>query len=392
MSSPVAPVAIAAVSELTPGRFPDRSTHGLYQAAIAKLLAEWPIKPGDIQGLLVAPAGMADGVSDNIFVHERLVEELGLDATFAETINVGGSTHAVMAIRAAMAVRAGLADGVLCVSAGRFPNVGGGGAERNTRIFAHPDFDSLYGPYIPPIYAQVATRHMHEHGIGRDAMAAVAVGQRAWALGHPQALMAAKGALTADAVLASRPIASPFHLLDCSVPCDGGGAFLVAGERLARRLNPRPAWLRGYGEMHRRANVSQLRSLGDVGGQAAARAAFAMADLTPGDVRLAQLYDSFSYNPILGVEHMGLVPAGQGGRFFLDGRGAPGGDLPVNSNGGLLSFGHTGDASGLSVIAEATLQVMGRAGDRQQRAPVALVHCYGGMMSEHAVLLLGDAP
>ncbi|WP_372717053.1 thiolase family protein [Immundisolibacter sp.] len=386
---PVA-VAIAAVSELTPGRYPQRATHALYQDAIATLLAQWPIKPGDIQGLLVAPAGMADGVSDNIFVHERLVEELGLDSTFAETVNVGGSTHAVMAIRAALAIRAGLADGVLCVSAGRFPNVGGGGAQRNTRMFAHPDFDSLYGPYIPPIYAQVATRHMHETGIGRDAMAAVAVGQRAWAIRHPQALMAAKGPLTVDSVLAARPIASPFHLLDCSVPCDGGGAFLVASAALARRINPQPAWLRGFGEVHRRANISQLRRLDDVGGQAAAQAAFRMAGLTPGDVRLAQLYDSFSYNPILGVEHMGLVPAGQGGRFFLDGRGAPGGDLPVNSNGGLLSFGHTGDASGMSVIAEAALQVMGRAGDRQVSAPVALVHCYGGMMSEHAVLLLGN--
>ncbi|MGK2940352.1 MAG: thiolase family protein [Immundisolibacter sp.] len=386
---PVA-VAIAAVSELTPGRYPQRATHALYQDAIATLLAQWPIKPGDIQGLLVAPAGMADGVSDNIFVHERLVEELGLDSTFAETVNVGGSTHAVMAIRAALAIRAGLADGVLCVSAGRFPNVGGGGAQRNTRMFAHPDFDSLYGPYIPPIYAQVATRHMHETGIGRDAMASVAVGQRAWAIRHPQALMAAKGPLTVDSVLAARPIASPFHLLDCSVPCDGGGAFLVASAALARRINPQPAWLRGFGEVHRRANISQLRCLDGVGGQAAAQAAFRMADLTPGDVRLAQLYDSFSYNPILGVEHMGLVPAGQGGRFFLDGRGAPGGDLPVNSNGGLLSFGHTGDASGMSVIAEAALQVMGRAGDRQVSAPVALVHCYGGMMSEHAVLLLGN--
>jgi acetyl-CoA acetyltransferase len=233
---------------------------------------------------------------------------------------------------------------------------------------------------------------MHEYGIGRDAMAAVAVGQRAHALRHPRALMARKGALSAREVIESRPIASPFHLLDCSVPCDGGGAYLVASERLARRLNPRPAWLRGFGEIHRRANISQLRSLDDLGGQTAARAAYRMAALTPADVRLAQLYDSFSYNPILGVEHMGLVPAGQGGRFFLDGRGAPGGDLPVNSNGGLLSFGHTGDASGLSVIAEAALQVMGRAGQRQVTAPVALVHCYGGMMSEHAVLLLGDAP
>ena len=382
-------VAIAAVSEIPPGRYPDRSGQQLYLESIGALLRQWPLKPADIGGLFVALSGQADGLSDNIFVHETLVEALGIRARVAETVNVGGSTPLVMLMRAAALIRAGLADSVLCVAAGRFPSVGGGGAARNTRIFAHPDFDGLYGPYIPPIYAQVATRHMHEHAIGREAMAAVAVGQRAWALRHPHALMAAKGALTAQQVLDARPIASPFHLLDCSVPCDGGGAFLVANASLARRICPQPAWVLGFGEIHLRANVSQLRQLDELGIRQAADAAYRMAGLVPSDVRLAQLYDSFSYNPILGVEQLGLVPDGRGGEFFLAGRGAPGGDLPVNTNGGLLSYGHTGDASGLSVLAEAALQVMGRAGDRQADAGVALAHGYGGMMCEHAVVLLG---
>lgn len=385
-------VAIAAVSELAPGRYPERSGQQLYLDAIGRLLAEWPLKPADIQGLFVALSGQADGMSDNLFAHEKLVEALGITARVAETVNVGGSTPQVMLIRAVTAIRAGLVDSVLCVAAGRFPSVGGGGAARNTRMFAHPDFDSLYGTYIPPIYAQVATRHMHEHGVTRAEMAAVAVGQRAWALRHPQALMRGRGALTAQDVLDARPIATPFHLLDCSVPCDGGGAFLVAGADLARRINPRPAWVLGHGEVHLRANVSQLRSLDELGIRQAARAAYDMAGLTPADVRLAQLYDSFSYNPILGVEQLGLAPDGAGGAFFAAGRGAPGGDLPVNTNGGLLSFGHTGDASGLSVLAEAALQVMGRAGERQVDAPVALVHAYGGMLCEHAVVLIGSTP
>jgi acetyl-CoA acetyltransferase len=385
-------VAIAAVSELRPGRYPERTGAQLYRDALVRFLGQWRVAPSDIQGLFVAISGQADGVSDNLFAHEKLVEELGITARVAETLNVGGSTPLVMAIRAATAIRAGQADGVLCVAAGRFPSVGAGGAARNTRMFAHPDFDSLYGTYIPPIYAQVATRHMHEYGVTRADMAAVAVGQRAWSLHHPDALMAPRGALTVQDVLAARPIATPFHLLDCSVPCDGGGAFLVAGADLARRINPRSAWVLGYGEVHLRANVSQLRTLGEFGARQAARAAYGMAGAVPADVRVAQLYDSFSYNPILGVEQMDFVPDGQGGVFFASGRGAPGGDLAVNTNGGLLSFGHTGDASGLSVLGEAALQVMGRAGARQVDAPLALVHGYGGMMCEHAVVLLGRTP
>jgi len=319
-----------------------------------------------------------------------LSEELGLKPRFAETINAGGATHGIMVQRAVLAIRAGLVDSVLCLAAGTFPNVSGGGAEAIAKMVAHPQFDSLYGSYIPPLYAQAATRHMHEFGTTKAQMAKVAVSSRAWALQHPDALMARHGAITVDDVLASRPIASPFNLLDCSVPCDGGGALLVCNAELAKRLSPQPAWVHGFGEAHEHFNISQCRDLINMGGRKAGEQAYAMAGLTPGDIDFLELYDSFSFNPILGVENLGIVPSGAGGEFWDAGRGAPGGDMPVNTYGGLMSFGHTGDASGMSMIVEGARQVMGQAGERQlDNADTGLVHSYGGMMAEHSVLILG---
>ncbi len=100
----------------------------------------------------------------------------------------------------------------------------------------------------------------------------------------------------------------------------------------------------------------------------------------------------FTINPILLLEETGLAPAGTGGRFFQDQRGAPGGDLPVNTYGGLLSFGHTGDASGMSMLIEGALQTMDRADARQVKSDITLVHTYGGMMADHATVLLGKTP
>ena len=383
-------VGIAAATEIKPGRYPDLTANDFYRQIFKQLLSEYPIGPGYIGGLLVSPPGMAAGSGVDIFAHEHLAEELALKTRFAETLNAGGATHGIMVQRAALAIRAGLTDSVLCIAAGTFPKVGDGGAEAIVKMVSHPEFDSLYGSYIPPLYAQAATRHMHEFGTTKTHLAKVAVASRAWALKHPDALMRRHGAITVEDVLESRPIASPFNLLDCSVPCDGGGALLVCGESLAKRIHSQPAWVLGFGEAHEYFNISQCRDLLNLGGKKCGEQAYAMAGLSADDLDFLELYDSFSFNPILGIENLGIVPPGQGGRFWDEGRGAPGGDLPVNTYGGLLSFGHTGDASGMSMIVEGARQIMGRAGDRQlSKADIGLVHSYGGMMAEHSVLIFG---
>jgi acetyl-CoA acetyltransferase len=260
------------------------------------------------------------------------------------------------------------------------------------KIVSHPDFEYPYGSFIPAMYALTATRHMHERGTTREALAQVAVTSREWALRHPDAIMRSKGRLTVADVLGSRPIASPFHLLDCSVPCEGGAVVLVARPEIARELAEQPAYVLGFGEHHGHGAVAHAEDFTSMGAGVAARSAFTMAGLQPADIDVAQLYDAFSISPIWLLEETGLTGYGKGGTAYLEGRCGPGGDLPVNTYGGLLSFGHTGDASGMSMLVEGIRQVMGVAQGRQIDANVALVHTYGGMMADHCTLLLGRRP
>lgn len=385
--------AIAAATEIRPARYPELDGLDLYEKVLEAFLRQWRIDPKIVDGFLVSPAGMATGGAVDIFVHENLADSLGIHPIFSETLNAGGATYAIMASRAALAIAGGRANVVLCATAGKFPKVGAGGAEAMAKMVSHPDFEFIYGTFIPALYALAARRHMHDHGTTREALAAVAVSGREWALRHPDAIMRERGPITIADVLASRPIAEPFHMLDCSVPCEGGAAFLVARGDIARSLVSQPAYVRGFGEYHDHGPISQSRDFSSMGARHAARQAFESAGLRPSDVRVAEIYDAFTINPIMFLEEMGLVPSGQGGRFFLDGKGRPGGPLPVNTYGGLLSFGHTGDSSGISMIVEGALQTMGRAGERQVAdADVVLVHTYGGMMADQCTLILGREP
>ena len=384
--------AIAAATEIPPGRYPNVDGVGMQELVMAAFLAQWKLEPSLIDGLLASPAGMATGNVASIFAHEWMIDTLGIRPRYAMTVNAGGATYNLMAMRAATAIGAGLANAVLCIGAGKFPKVGGGGGDAMAKVVSNPEFEYPYGTFIPALYALAATRHMHDRGTTREGLAAVAVSSRQWALRHPDALMKDQGPITIADVLHSRPIAEPFHLLDCSIPCEGGAAFLVTRGEIAREIADPPAYILGFGEYHDHGAISRATDFATMGAGNAAGPAFAMAGLTPADADLAELYDAFTINPILLLEETGLVRAGEGGRFFQDGRTAPGGELPVNTYGGLLSFGHTGDASGMSMLIEGALQTMGRAGERQVETDITLIHTYGGMMADHATLLLGRAP
>ncbi len=383
-------VAIAASYELPPGRYPELSPYQLYQQVAITALREWGLRPKDVNGLLAVPSGQGIGAID-IYTHEKLGSELGLVTGFAETLNAGGASFSIMVGRAASAIRDGLADCVLCIGTGKFTKPTSGGAEVMARMISEPDFEIGYGPFIPALYALVASRFMAERGATPADLARVAVSARQWALRNPRAFMHSKGAITVEDVLASRMIASPFHYLDCSVPCDGGGAVLVTSAAKARELTSQPAYVLGYGEAHSHGSLSAAgdRLIDTVAGRTGADA-FRRSGLQHRDIDTAMLYDAFSATPLVLLENLGFCKPGQAGAFVQSGAIDPGGSLPVNTNGGLLSFGHTGEASGMSLLVEGARQVMGQAGANQlERADTALVHVYGGMMYEHATLILG---
>lgn len=385
------PAFISAASELRPGRYPDGGGLALARHTLRHLFDEWPgLRPRHMEGLFVCPPGMASGDAASLFAHEVLFEELGIQPKVAETINVGGATYSVMVQRAATLIAAGHVESVLCLGAGKFPKVGGAGGEQMARMLSHPQFEFIYGAYIPALYAQAASAHMARYGTREEQLARVAVSARQWALSNPRALMREQGALSVDTVMDSRPICSPFKLLDCSVPCEGGAALLVTSEAMARDIVERPARVLGHGERHGFGHVSQAEDLTTLGARDSGRQAYEMAGVKPEDIAHAQLYDAFSINPVILLEDLGFCSPGEGGAFLEAGHCDPGGKLPMNTYGGLMSFGHTGDASGMSMIVEGAMQMMGLAEERQLPGDLSLVHSYGGMMSEHATLILGS--
>lgn len=380
--------SIAAAVEIRPGRYPALSNFDLYREVIAKLLADYQLRPGDIDGVFAPPLEMATP-SPKVFTHEMLADELGIQPRVSLTMNAGGATYGYMVQYAALSIAAGKADAILCIGTGKFPKVAPETAKALMRSICHPAFEYPYGPIIPALYAQYATRYMHEYGVTAEDMAAVSVVARRWAQKHPDAITCGKGDISIREVLDSRLIASPLRYLDCSIPCDGGGAVLVTTETVARRITRQPAYLLGMGEFHGYGYVSQNPDLTSCGANRAGSDAFRQRGLSPADVDHVQLYDAFSICPLMLLEDLGFAPRGQAAKLFHSGRAAPGGDFPVNTFGGLIGYGHSGDASGMSMIVEGALQVMGRAGDRQVKADCALVHTYGGMLAEHSTLILG---
>lgn len=357
-----------------------------------RFLSDWPdLSPGMIDGLLAPPAYIAGAGGTNTYIHLRLAGRLGIKPRFAETLNAG-ATYGAMVSRAVLAIEAGVCNAVLCVGVGKFPSVHADGAAISTMV-GDPEFELCYGASIPAMYAMIAQRFMHQRGTTRDQLSAVAVSAREWALANADAYMFGRGPLAPADIPASRPIASPFHKFDCSVPCEGGGALLIVRGASVDRNSSSAAYIVGIGESHYHAPVSEIAEPSETGLAECAQRAFEMSGLSPKQISIAQLYDPFTITPIIQVEECGFVEPGGGGEFFESGAAGPGGSLPLNTFGGLLSFGHTGDSSGISFFVEAAQQIMGLAGKRQvDNVDTALVHTYGGILTDHVTVILGREP
>lgn len=383
--------AIAGAFEYPAGRYPEMDAFDLYRAVLKGAIREWPVRPQDIDGLMTHPCGYVNH-PDN-YVHDRLVSELGIRPTFLETINMGGQTYLAMVNRAALAIAAGQCTAVLCVVGGKFLKPSAGGGDMMARAISHPNLEMPYGTFIPALYGMIATQFMHERNVKAEDLARVAVAARKWARINPKARQHKAPELTIQDVLSSRMICEPFHLLDCSLPSDGGGVVLVARADLARKWTKQPAYVAGFGEFHPRGTLSDGGYLVESGASVSGPQAFKRAGMTPKDIDCAQLYDAFTSTPLMLLENLGFCEPGQSAAFVQSGAIDPGGKFPVNTSGGLLSYGHTGDGSGMTMLTEGALQVMGLAGPQQiPKADRVLVHAYGGMMYDHSTMILSREP
>jgi acetyl-CoA acetyltransferase len=381
-------VAIAGAADTAVGVVPDRSATELCVEAILGALADAGLTLAQVDGLVTCNA-MAQPI---LYHAEAIAEYLQICPAYCQSVGAGGATTFKVLHQAAAAILTGQATTVVLAMADSLRS----GLTREQALLVqsstgHPQFEQPYGLPVPAYYALIAQAHMAAYGTRPEHFAEVAVACRAHAARNPAAQMRAP--LTVDEVLASRLIADPLHLLDCSLVSDGGAAVVLTSAERARDLRQPPVYLLGMGEGQGHEHISQARSLTTSAARESGQRAYAMAGLGPRDMDFAQLYDCFTPTVLVELEDLGFCPKGEGGPYLASEGMGPGASLPVNTHGGLLSHCHPGNPGAMFALTESVWQLQRRAGERQlARAEVGLLHAQGGIMSSHSTLILGREP
>jgi acetyl-CoA acetyltransferase len=312
-----------------------------------------------------------------------------------------GTQHGLgMISEAIAAVDHGLADVVVVVAA----EAGVYTDRASTAPWTRPEneFVAPFGLFTAAEFALIARRHMATFGTTPEQLATVAATIRNNGHLNPEAVYYGRGPFTPEDVLASRMVADPFHLLDCSMTSEGGCALVIARDDIERNGTAKPIYVLGsgadhYGPAYRFPPTWDLRGRrgdppnGLVGARAAARA-FGHAGLRPDDVDVLELYDPFSFEVIRQVEAFGLCAVGEGGPFVESGNIARDGRWPANTDGGLMSFSHAGaNPQMLQRVIRGVQQLRGTAAPLQvPDAHVALCSGGGSGALFNTVVLLGD--
>jgi acetyl-CoA acetyltransferase len=350
----------------------DLMAHGIQRA-----LTDCGLHLRDVDGLICATTqSRTSGLA--------LSEYLGISPAYIDTTILGGSSFMFHVAHAQAALQLGLCKVAVIAYGSTQRTVG----RRQASVREYNPYETPFRPFLPATaYALAASRHMHQYGTTREQLAAVAAAAREWALLNPAAWE--KKPLTIDDVLSARMVSYPLTVRDCCLITDGGGAVVMTTAERARSLKKPPVYVLGCGQAITHANISSMPDLTVTGALQSGRAAYQMARLAPGAIDVVELYDAFTINTILFLEDLGFCPKGEGGRFVSGGHIAPGGGLPVNTNGGGLSYCHPG-MYGLFLLIEAARQLRRECGPRQiADCETAIAHGNGGVLSSQSTVILG---
>jgi acetyl-CoA acetyltransferase len=361
------------------GKLPGYSTLQLHVEGALNAVADAGLALRDIDGIATvsAPGPV------------QVAHALGITPSWIDGTGVGGTSFLLHVRHAAAAIRAGYARTVLITH----------GESGRSRVGASPfrlgasspagQFEVPYGVFGPTTTFTIPVlRYMKEYGLTHEQLAYVAVAQRRWAAKNPRA--AFRDPVTVEDVLASRMVAYPFHLLECCLVTDGGGALVVTSADRAAPF-PKPAvYVLGTGESSETPMISQMADFTESSAfRLAGAAAFAEAGIGVADVDHLMIYDAFAHVPIYGLEALGFVAKGEAGPFIADGNTEPDGSLPLNTNGGGLSYTHTG-MYGMFAIQEAVRQLRGEAAVQVPGVTISFVQGVGGIFASAGSLVLSN--
>jgi len=371
--------AIVGAAVFGQGRAPGYEASDLAAVASINALKQAGLAPADVDGLFFCHG--TDTLGGLSFA-----QYLGIQPKVVDNSRIGGSAFQAYVELAAWLLDAGMIE-VALIAYGSNQASAAGKLVNTVRPMPYE------GPYRPlnPVssYALAAGRHMHAFGTTKAQLGEVALAARGWAQLNPEAFK--RDPLTAEDYAASRLVSDPLGVLDCCLVTDGGAAVVMTRADRARDLAQIPIHVLGAASETTHREIAWMPDLTVTGAARSGERAYRQAGLSSREVDVVQVYDAFTINTILFLEDLGFCPKGEGGRFVEGGRIAPGGELPVNTNGGGLSCVHPG-MNGLFGIIEAVRQLRGEAGDRQiAGAEVALAHGNGGVLSSQATVILGTA-
>lgn len=362
------------------GVVPDRSGLELHAEAARNALLDAGLLPSDVDSIYTA------GIDGRV-----VAEYLGIAPDHLDSTMAGGASFVMHVGRAATAIAEGRCE-VALITHGESGRSGRGfGYPPSEPLAAASQYERPFGlPDPAGAYAMACTRHMALYGTTREQLAEIAVATRSWAALNPRALN--RGPIGIADVLNARMITWPFGRLDCCVLTDAGGAIVLTSASRARDCRTRAVHVLGHAEAFDNAIITCMADLAMSPAQRTGAAAFSMAGLSPSDVDVAQIYDSFTYTVLVTVEDLGFCGKGEGGPFCSGQRTAPGGAFPMNTSGGGLSYTHPG-MFGVFTVIEATRQLRHEYADQGLRqvpnAQVALAHGTGGVLSTAGTVLLG---
>ena len=362
------------------GRHEGIDTLGLMADATQLALDDADLKRADIDGVLTGYST----TMPHLMLATLFSEHFGLQAEFALATQLGGATGGVMAALAHDLVAAGRCRKILVVAGeNRLTGQSRDSAIQTLAQVGHRDYEVPLGATIPSYYALLASEYMNRFGCTGWDLAELAVLMRQHASATPGAQY--RTPISVNEVMDSRVIANPLRLLDCCPISDGAVALVVSSQ-------PRDGVgvkIRGTGQGHLHQHVSAIKDIADTGAAVAVKRAGKDAGMNVSDVTFAAIYDSFTITLVLLLEELGLTPRGTSGAAAREGRFALGGSLPLNTHGGLLSYGHCGVGGGLAHLAEIHRQMKGGNGARQVADPsAALFHADGGVLSSHISIFL----
>lgn len=316
---------------------------------------------------------------------QRVAEALNIVPRVAGTIDQAGASNISLIQYAITAIELGQASVVACV-------YGDNPATGSRATYSRPrGADAFVGLFGAPLgYATVARRHMYKYGTTHEQLGNVAVAHRHHASMNPNAHF--QDPITIEDYHNSRWLAEPFHLLDCCPVSDSGAAWIVATEERAKQLKQKPVYVQGLGQGHPSWDHSRREDMTVSGAKVASEGVFRTAGMTPKDIDFCEFYDCFTIVPIITLEDYGFVKKGEGAAFFENKRTWIGGELPINTSGGLLS--ETG-MPGPQHIVEAVRQLRHTyAGTPRQveGAEVGLVSQQGGILTTHGAMIVSNQP